>query len=76
VKDIEPILVEERIPDGWESRVLAPYGLTLTTFNSSTVMPLERSIDENKYRATLAPESKVAEPTTTPEVDAQATSSS
>ncbi|KAF8352008.1 Chloroperoxidase [Amanita rubescens] len=39
-KDIEIILTEERIPEGWEPRNRKQYGLTLTAFNTS-VIPLE-----------------------------------
>ncbi|KAK0500015.1 Chloroperoxidase [Armillaria luteobubalina] len=40
VKDLESFLIEERIPDGWESRILARNGLTLQTFNK-TVLNVE-----------------------------------
>lgn len=40
LQDIESILVEERIPDGWESRVRKPYGLTFAAFNF-VIIPLE-----------------------------------
>ena len=39
-KDVEIILTEERIPEGWEPRNRKQYGLTLTAFNTS-VIPLE-----------------------------------
>ncbi|KAK0223646.1 Chloroperoxidase [Armillaria fumosa] len=35
VKDLESFLIEERIPDGWESRILARKGLTFQTFNKT-----------------------------------------
>jgi len=35
VKDLESFLVEERIPDGWESRILARKGLTFGAFNKT-----------------------------------------
>jgi len=56
VTDLESILIEERIPDGWESRILRPYGLTVATFNS-TVLKVEFGVNEKKYRAKLAAES-------------------
>ncbi|KAL0945971.1 hypothetical protein HGRIS_012249 [Hohenbuehelia grisea] len=63
IKDIEPFLVDERIPDGWESRIRAPMGLTLMTFNR-TVLKVERGIDEKKY---LASENETAQaPATAP----------
>ena len=60
VKDVESILVDERIPEGWESRIRKPYGLTFATFNTF-VLPLEFGIDEKKYRAKVAAESKTTE---------------
>jgi len=59
LKDIESILVDERIPDGWESCILKPYGLTMASFNS-TVLPVELGVDEKKYRAKLASQSAEA----------------
>jgi len=72
VKDVESILVEERIPDGWESRIMKPYGLTFATFNTF-VLPLEFGIDEKKYRAKVAAESKATEATPIPD-EAEASS--
>jgi hypothetical protein len=69
LKDIESILVEERIPDGWESRILQPYGLTMAAFNR-TVLPLEFSINEDKYRATLAAETSTAQVSANPDISA------
>ncbi|KAJ7446557.1 Chloroperoxidase [Mycena latifolia] len=43
--DLEPLLVEERIPKGWEPRVLSRMGLTMLTFNS-TVLTVENGIEE------------------------------
>ena len=48
--DLEVILLEERLPDGWESRILAPMGLTILTFNL-TVLRVERGTDEEKFIA-------------------------
>jgi len=62
MKDIESILVDERIPDGWESRILKPYGLTITSFNT-VVLPVEFGIDEKKYQAKLAAETRDVEAT-------------
>jgi hypothetical protein len=53
VHDLKPFLTDERIPDGWESRVRNRWGLTFGKFNF-TVLPLELSISEKKYRAKLA----------------------
>lgn len=53
IKDIEPILLEERIPEGWESRVRTRLGLTFATFNF-TVGRVELGISEKKYLAEKA----------------------
>ncbi|KAJ3548152.1 heme-thiolate peroxidase [Coprinellus aureogranulatus] len=51
VDDLTTFLLEERLPDGWESRCLEPYGLTIITFNLGTINKVEKGIDEGKYRA-------------------------
>jgi hypothetical protein len=51
VEDLETILLEERLPEGWESRVLESYGLTVITFNLKTINAVEKGIDEEKYLA-------------------------
>jgi hypothetical protein len=51
VEDIETVLLEERLPDGWESRVLERYGLTIITFNLKAVNKVEKGIDEAKFIA-------------------------
>ncbi|OSC99744.1 Cloroperoxidase [Trametes coccinea BRFM310] len=45
VKDLRPILSEERFPDGWEPRVRHRMGMTMLEFNC-TVLPVELSIRE------------------------------
>ena len=45
VKDLRPFLLEERIPDGWQPRVLHPMGLTMAQFNK-TAMQVEFGIKE------------------------------
>jgi len=55
VRDLESVLIEERLPEGWESRVTARLGLTFAKFNF-TVLPLEFSTNEKKYRDKLASE--------------------
>ncbi|GJE93470.1 chloroperoxidase-like protein [Phanerochaete sordida] len=37
IKDLRPILLEERIPDGWQSRVRHRMGLTMAEFNKSAL---------------------------------------
>ncbi|TDL27806.1 chloroperoxidase-like protein [Rickenella mellea] len=44
--DLRVFLKEERLPDGWESKVRKPAGLTISTFNS-TVFRIELGIDES-----------------------------
>ncbi|KAI0643776.1 Cloroperoxidase [Trametes meyenii] len=45
VKDLRPVLGEERLPDGWEPRVRHRMGLTMLEFNC-TVLPVELGIRE------------------------------
>lgn len=45
VNDIYTFLTEERLPDGWESRVRDQMGLTITTFNR-TVFRVELGIED------------------------------
>ncbi|KIJ63556.1 hypothetical protein HYDPIDRAFT_113007 [Hydnomerulius pinastri MD-312] len=51
--DLRTVLLEERLPEGWESRVRKPYGLTMLTFNW-TVLPVEFGIRESDW----APDAK------------------
>lgn len=61
MKDLETILLEERIPEGWESRVRRWFGLTLAQINLSTVMRVEYGINEEKYiREKAAAQAKAA----------------
>ncbi|KAJ7282305.1 Chloroperoxidase [Mycena rebaudengoi] len=48
VADLGPFLREERLPDGWESRVRTRMGMTFLTLNL-TVFKLEREIKEGDY---------------------------
>jgi len=45
VDDLRAILLDERIPEGWEPRVRKPNGLTVTTFQF-TVLPVELRVRE------------------------------
>ncbi|KAF7342959.1 putative sterigmatocystin biosynthesis peroxidase stcC [Mycena venus] len=45
VADLELILTEERIPEGWESRIRSRKGLTFLAFNR-TVLAVEKGIKE------------------------------
>ncbi|KAH9997117.1 Cloroperoxidase [Russula vinacea] len=45
ISDIYTFLTEERLPDGWESRIRDQMGLTMTTFNR-TVFRVELGIKE------------------------------
>ncbi|KAF8173711.1 Chloroperoxidase [Pholiota molesta] len=51
VDDLESILIEERLPDGWESRIRKRLGLTMTVFNATVL------------KAKLAAECQKAPPT-------------
>lgn len=53
--DLRPILVEERIPDGWESRIRAPFGLTMINFNVGTVNKVQKESQKEQkvYAASL-----------------------
>ncbi|KAJ7291804.1 Chloroperoxidase [Mycena rebaudengoi] len=45
VADLQPFLTEERIPDGWESKIRSRMGLTFFTFNG-TALKVENAIKE------------------------------
>lgn len=45
VDDLRSVLLDERLPQGWESRVRKPNGLTFFTFNF-TVLPVEFGVRE------------------------------
>jgi len=64
VDDLKSILTEERLPEGWESRIRSRMGLTIAAFNI-TILKLERSIDEKKYKARIAAEAAAASATST-----------
>lgn len=49
VKDLEIFLLEERIPEGWESKSRCRFGLTLVQIGFSKVLWIEKGIDEKKY---------------------------
>ncbi|KAJ6530870.1 Chloroperoxidase [Mycena vulgaris] len=51
IADLEPWLVEERIPEGWEPRVLTRMGMTILTLNVSTVLKIENGVKEEEYVA-------------------------
>ncbi|KAF9467227.1 Chloroperoxidase [Collybia nuda] len=53
IRDLETILIEERLPEGWESRIRERQGLTLVTFNR-TVLGVEFGINEKKVVPTPA----------------------
>ncbi|KAF8558699.1 Cloroperoxidase [Imleria badia] len=45
VEDLRSVLFKERLPEGWESRVRKPNGLTICAFNM-TLLPVEFGIRE------------------------------
>ena len=52
------LLKEERLPEGWEPRILDRYGLTMATFNR-TVKKVENGIDVKKVKK-LSDEARAA----------------
>lgn len=48
--DLHTLLLERRLPDGWESRIREPNELTILAFNR-TVPPVEWDVDESKWAA-------------------------
>lgn len=52
MKDLRPLLLEERIPDGWQPRVRSAWGLTFCGLQS-TVLPVELGVQE-EIRGALA----------------------
>ncbi|KAG1722646.1 heme-thiolate peroxidase aromatic peroxygenase [Suillus paluster] len=48
VDDLRSFLLDERIPEGWESRVRQPYGMTLMNFNK-TILGVEFGVCENDW---------------------------
>ncbi|KAG2159330.1 Chloroperoxidase [Suillus bovinus] len=48
VNDLRSVVLHERIPDGWESRIRQPYGLTFTHFNK-TVLAVEFGVREKDW---------------------------
>jgi hypothetical protein len=54
VKDLETVLLEEQLPEGWQSRVRSQLGLTFSTFNLTAVWWVELWADMKKYQAERA----------------------
>jgi len=48
VDDLRVILLEERLPKGWESRVRKRYGLTILALNS-VIFPVEFGVREAEW---------------------------
>ncbi|KAG2140652.1 Chloroperoxidase [Suillus clintonianus] len=48
VDHLHSFLLEERLPEGWESRIRDPYGMTLTTFNK-TILAVEFGVCERDW---------------------------
>jgi len=53
VDELRPWLVEERIPEGWESRYRTRTGLTMAEINK-TVLPIELGVDQAAAERALA----------------------
>lgn len=54
--DLNSILLDEHLPEGWESRTRQPYGLTVTHLNK-TALAVELGINEKDW-AEAAQEAK------------------
>lgn len=55
VKDLETLLLEERLPKHWEAAPRERFGLTMFSFNK-TVKQINSQIDEEKVEANLKKE--------------------
>lgn len=55
--DLRDILLHERIPEGWESRIRQPHGLTMTTFNK-TILGVEFRVREKDWAEMAQEEAK------------------
>jgi hypothetical protein len=55
VDDLKSFLVDERIPEGWESHVRARVGLTFTA-SLLKIIEIEGSINVKEYEAKIAAE--------------------
>ncbi|KAJ7164443.1 Chloroperoxidase [Mycena filopes] len=53
VADLEPFLTEERIPEGWEPRIIRRYGLSLIEFNLN-IFKVEQAIKEGPVVSAVA----------------------
>jgi len=53
IEDLRPWLIEERIPEGWESRYRTRTGLTIAEFNK-TVLTIELGVDQAAAEKALA----------------------
>ncbi|KAG6906591.1 hypothetical protein DXG01_012994 [Tephrocybe rancida] len=71
IKDLETILLEERLPEGWESRTRESKGLTFITLNT-LVAKVEKGIDESKFAAVVAPTEEPASPSSVHKVAEEA----
>lgn len=56
MKDLETVLVEERLPEGWEPRIRSRLGLTMAAFNM-TALKVERGtkLKEKELNAVVTP---------------------
>ncbi|KAG6836280.1 hypothetical protein H0H93_009552 [Arthromyces matolae] len=71
VQDLETVLLEERLPDGWESRIRETKGLTLLTFNSKTVSKVEKGVDESKFASQAKEPEEPTSPNSTTKTNAE-----
>jgi hypothetical protein len=57
VDDLRDILLHERIPEGWESRIRQPHGLTMATFNK-TILAVAFRVREKDWAEMAQEEAK------------------
>jgi hypothetical protein len=57
VDDMRTVLIEERLPEGWESRIRQPHGLTLLNCNKTT-FAVEFGIREKDWAEVAQEEAK------------------
>ncbi|KAF9225398.1 Cloroperoxidase [Gyrodon lividus] len=48
IEDLKTFLLEERLPEGWESHIRLPHGLTIASFNR-TIMQVELGTKESDW---------------------------
>jgi len=57
VDDLRNFLLHERIPEGWESRIRQPHGLTMMSFNK-TILAVEFRVCEEEWAEVVEEEAE------------------